>query len=172
MKDQEFLTQIHQLDGILNKVALRFVKNEQDALDLKQDTLFKAYKYRRSFKEGTNFNAWVTTIMRNCYINAFHKNKARKNIRNSAELNPEIHGNHLHQQNEGANRLRYNDVFCHLENLSEPFSTTFLMFVKGYSYQEIADLMDIPIGTLKSRIFTARVQLKRAIAQADAYHCP
>lgn len=163
MTDQEFLSKIQALDRLLNSIAFSLTKNREDAGDLKQDTILKAYTYRTQFKEGTNFRAWVTIIMRNTFINAYRKKQVRRQVNNTFELMPDVHGNLTPRHNDGDERLLHNDIARHIDGLSKLYAIPFIMYVQGYTYVEIANFLGLPLGTLKSRIFGARVRLKEPL---------
>jgi|AntRauTorckE5430_2_1112549.scaffolds.fasta_scaffold00412_13 RNA polymerase sigma-70 factor (ECF subfamily) len=169
MTDQEFLNRIQVLDRLLNAIAFNLTRNKEDAGDLMQDTLLRAFTFRASFKEGTNFRAWICTIMRNTFVNAYRKKLVRRKVHETAELIPDVHGSLLPWYNDGVEQLRYNDIARHLEGLSGIYAIPFMLFLQGYTYVEIADFLSLPLGTVKSRIFCARVRLKKII-EGEANH--
>ncbi len=80
MTTKEFTQQLNQLENLLFSFALRLTRNRHDAEDLMQETSLRAYHHREKFTMGTNFKSWVSTIMRNTYINRYRKMKSRKHV--------------------------------------------------------------------------------------------
>ncbi|WP_442591732.1 sigma-70 family RNA polymerase sigma factor [Pedobacter sp. AW31-3R] len=144
----------------LEKFAFKFTRDLEDANDLVQDTVIKAIRYHHLYKTGTNLRGWLFTIMRNTFINDY-----RKGVRKSAliDTSEELNSYQLHtsaMKNEGENKFILDDINKAMEKLQPEYSIPFLRYFEGYKYQEIADELQIPIGTVKTRIFMARQSLK------------
>lgn len=168
MTNQEFIQKTQELNNLLFAFALRLTRSRQDAEDLMQETAIKAYKYRHNFSEGTNFKSWISTIMRNTFINHYRKAKTRRHLNQPADAVTEnIEVNNV-VANSGEQNLRMQEMKRMLNSIGDIYSVPFLMFYKGYEYQEIADQLNIPIGTVKSRIFSARVKMKQMIGERRA----
>ena len=169
MTNQEFTTRTQELNNLLFAFALRLTRSRQDAEDLMQETQIKAYKYRNNFAEGTNFKSWISTIMRNTFINQYRKRKTRRHLN---QPTTEVTENIIHKNvvaNSGEQNLRMQELSGMLDSIGKLYAVPFMMFYRGFEYQEIAAKLNIPIGTVKSRIFTARVKLKQMIGnRADA----
>lgn len=138
--------------------ALSLTKNNSDAEDLYQDTVFLALKNRDKFSSGTNFLAWLKTIMRNTFINNYRKQK-----RFQAIVSKGVGGYFFGRkaaENTTETDMNIQEIEKLIEGIDERFKTPFLMYFTGYSYEEIADQLDLPMGTVKSRIFFARKHLK------------
>jgi RNA polymerase sigma-70 factor (ECF subfamily) len=159
MASIEFNTQIISHSKQLKYFALKLTSDNDDANDLLQETLLKSIKYSHKFVEATNLKAWLYTIMKNLFINDYRKAvKTRTVIDHSKDLNyinvaqgagprvPESHMNELEIHNA-------------IAKLDEEYKVPFQMYVDGYKYKEIAEHFDLPIGTIKSRIFLARKDL-------------
>ncbi|MEM6316954.1 MAG: sigma-70 family RNA polymerase sigma factor [Bacteroidota bacterium] len=162
MTTEEFNERYQPLKTLLYAFAVKLTKNRANADDLVQETLCRAYKNRDRFKAGTNFKAWITTIMRNSFINDFRKQKAR----NKVEAPIEDYSYFIENKSVGdnANSLIMMKELTNIINaLSDDFKIPFNMFTDGYHYHEIAASMGIPIGTVKSRIFFARKKLRSVI---------
>ncbi len=168
MTNQEFLQQINQLENLLFSFALRLTRNRQDAQDLVQETSMRAYHNRDKFTMGTNFKSWVSTIMRNTYINRYRKQKSRRHVNQPIENFSYALESSNAIPNKGEHDLRMEELKRILQGIGDLYSVPFLMFYRGYEYKEIANHLDIPIGTVKSRIFLARQRMKTAIG--DRYH--
>jgi len=148
---------------MLKNYAFKFTRDEEVANDLLQDTLEKALKYVAHFKEGTNINGWLFTIMRNIFINSYRANTRRNAIVTQEE---EISSTHLMQsaqRNEAEGKFAMADIQKALASLPECYSIPFLSYFEGYKYEEIAASLNIPIGTVKTRIHMARQLLQKRL---------
>lgn len=144
----------------LNYHALKFTKDGNDAQDLVQDTLVKALVNREKFKPGTNIKAWLYIIMRNTFIGNYHKKAHRKTILDTADEYSLIDLSDSVTENRGEGSFVMEDVIKSVESLNEMFKTPFLLYYRGFKYHEIADKLEVPIGTVKNRIHIARKRLK------------
>ena len=147
-------------DGLMS-FAISFTKDTDDAADLVQDTLVKALRCAHNFQEGTNLKAWLYTILRNTYINNYRR---RQRIQKIITVTDEISSDqlsHCATNNTAENTCTMDDINKALAKLQPCYSVPFLRFFEGYKYHEIADELDIPIGTVKTRIHLARGILKK-----------
>jgi len=144
----------------LNYHALKFTKDGNDAQDLVQDTLVKALVNREKFKPGTNIKAWLYIIMRNTFIGNYHKKAHRKTILDTTDEYSLIDLSDSVTENRGEGSFVMEDVIKSVESLNEMFKTPFLLYYRGFKYHEIADKLEVPIGTVKNRIHIARKRLK------------
>jgi len=163
MVNYEFESMVSRQASTLKVHALNFTRDEQDAEDLVQDTILKAITYHSKFQEGTNLKGWLYTIMKNTFINNY-----RKIIRTSGVVikSEEISSSNLmysSTENRGENSFVMDDIKEALSKLSEDYYVPFTMYFEGYKYQEIADYLCIPIGTVKTRIHMARIMLKKSL---------
>lgn len=165
MTDQLFLTEIDHLENLLFAYALRLTRNYEDARDLVQETTLRAYKNRHTFREGTNFKSWVTTIMRNTYINRYRKMQKRKDVNASVDNFLYAVENKAATANGGEARMHFQELKDKLALVKEIYRVPFLMFYRGYEYREISAHLNIPVGTVKSRIYLARKRLKQLIGE-------
>lgn len=163
MSNRQFTSEMDRLENILFSFALRLTRNYEDAQDLMQETAFRAYKHRDKFTLGTNFKSWVSTIMRNTYINRYRKEKNRKHVNEPIESFLFALENKSIVPNQGEMNVRMKELTRMLDNIGDIYSVPFLMFYRGYEYKEIAAHLNIPIGTVKSRIFLARKKLKEMV---------
>lgn len=162
MSTIDFQKKFDQLESLLFAFAMKLTRNKDRAKDLMQETAFRAFRHRTKFRQGTNFKAWVTTIMRNTFIN----NYRRKKTRNQVEAPIEDYTFAIESKtidNGAQKQLMYQELMGLLNKLSDLYKVPFLMHFKGYQYQEIAEQLDIPMGTVKSRIFFARRKMKEMI---------
>jgi RNA polymerase sigma factor (sigma-70 family) len=139
--------------------ALKLTHNTEDANDLIQDTLVKAIRNKNKFKEGTNIKAWLYIIMKNTFISNYHKNQKRSNIVDPIEdeytlVTPATIG-----YNDGASNVNTEEIYKAINNLDKCFREPFMMHFSGFKYEEIAEKLNIPMGTVKNRIHVARKTL-------------
>ena len=160
MNSIPFNNQICELRGSLQQFAINFTKNSEDASDLVQDTMIKAIRYSYLYKEGTNLKGWLFTILKNTFINDY-----RKAVRKQAvvETTDDLTSQHLQvsaSTNNSTNKFIREDINLALSSLQPEYSVPFLRYFEGYKYHEIAEEMNMPIGTVKTRIHIARKLLK------------
>lgn len=165
MTDQQFNKYINETQTVFLSVALKFTSDWQDAQDLIQETLMRVYRSRDSFEEGTNFKNWGLMIMRNAFINDYRKRKVRGNLMRPVELTGMTEKDEVSTYDSGEQRIFASEITSAIEGLNKLYSVPFSMFYQGYEYQEIAHQLSLPIGTVKSRIFTARHKLKEQLRQ-------
>jgi len=163
MSTLEFYNKLNEVTGPLNSFAFNLTKSTEDAQDLFQETAFRALTNKEKFRPGTNFKAWMFTIMKNIFINNYRKKVKANTIIDSTEnlfyLNS---GKNVIHNNAGSNMLM-GELKTMIDNLDESIRVPFMMHYRGFKYQEIADELELPLGTVKSRIFFARKALKAAI---------
>lgn len=154
--------------------ALRMTRSPADAEDLVQETMLKAYRSFDSFREGTNVRAWMYRILTNTFINNY---RAKKRRPTETELE-EVEQLYLYRRLSGDiesgtepsaeqklfETLTDEEVKDALESLPEPFRIAVLLAdVEGFSYAEIAEIMDVPVGTVMSRLHRGRRALQKAL---------
>ncbi|MDA9820379.1 RNA polymerase sigma factor [Salibacteraceae bacterium] len=151
----------------LEYFALSLTKNHEDAQDLLQETFLKAIRNRHRFLEQTNLKAWLYTIMKNTFINNYRR-KIRSNtiVDQSQELYLINSADKTGLQDPQAD-TNMKEMERAINALSEDIRNPFLMHFKGFKYKEIADDMNLPIGTVKSRIFSARQKLMQDLKDFD-----
>lgn len=165
MTNQQFMSEMDSLENILFSFALRLTRNYEDAKDLMQETTLRAYKHRDKFATGTNFKSWTSTIMRNTYINRYRKMKNRRHVNEPVENFLFAVENKAATANGGEANIHMQELQAKLRQINVIYSVPFLMFYRGYEYKEISEHLNIPIGTVKSRIFLARKKLKALIGE-------
>lgn len=159
MSTLEFNKQVLNFKSALGYFALSLTSNTEDAKDLLQDTIMKALVYKDKFTDATNLKAWLYTIMKNTFINNYRKAvKVNQVIDNTKDLYfmniPQNSG-----VSSPVSQISMKDINFAIESLNDDLRVPFKMFFEGYKYKEIADQFNLPIGTVKSRIFLARKQL-------------
>jgi len=164
MTNTEFTKSFNQIENLLYGFALKLTRNQEDAKDLIQETSWRAYKNIEKFRMGTYFKAWMTTIMRNTFINNYRKNKKRKTLEKPVDdFLFAVESNTISSGAESS--LMVEEVKSAITDMSDNYSVPFDMFCQGYQYMEIAEHLDIPIGTVKSRIHFARKKLRDTIEE-------
>lgn len=163
MSRLEFYSQFDQMTMHLQSFAYNLTKNVDDAKDLFQETAFRALSNREKFNPGTNFKAWLFTIMKNIFINNY-----RKKVKSYTIMDPTGNLYYLNSgkttiPNGAESNIMMEELSVIIEELDSNIKNPFLMHYYGYKYQEIADYLDLPLGTVKSRIFFARRELKKVI---------
>lgn len=165
MTAMQFQTLVASHIEYLRPYALHFTRFEDSADDLIQDTLMKAINYRDKFQEGSNLKAWLYTIMKNTFINNYRKaTKVNKVVIQTDEIYADslLHSS---TRNQAENKFIRADIEKALEKLADEYYRPFTMYFEGYKYHEIADYLEIPIGTVKTRIHIARKLLKKSLKQ-------
>lgn len=164
MKNTDFISNYTKLDGLLLGFAIRLTSNKVEAQELYQETLYKAFLNKEKYKDGTNFKSWITTIMRNTFINGYRKKQTRNRVEQPIENCIEV--NRLYTtENKAHSNIMMNEIWAAIKLLKKQYSDPFLLFYQGFHYNEISKVMNLPIGTVKSRIFTARKKLKGLISK-------
>lgn len=142
--------------------AYSLTNNEEEAMDLFQDTALKVLDSRDKYIDKSNFAGWVFTIMRNIFINNY-----RRSLRNKVVLEDDDNCYSLPYINNTTDNScdihTLNDINIVLKSFSKDYSVPLSMFIIGYKYVEIAECMNMPIGTVKSRIHIARCKLQKAL---------
>ncbi len=159
----EFNSRIMNEKSSLKNFALSLTRNTDDALDLLQDTYVKAITYREKFEDSTNIKAWLFTIMKNTFINAYRRNVKTKQLISKGD---DIALDRAFKQNSydhSESRLNAKEIIRHIESLGDEYKVPFTRYYNGYKYEEIAQEMKLPLGTVKSRIFIARKILMTAL---------
>ena len=163
MSTIEFDTKFDFLTSSLNSFAYNLTKNQEDAKDLYQETAFRAMTNREKFKPGTNFKAWTFTIMKNIFINNYRKKVKRNTIIDTTENQFFLNSGDRTVDNDAGRNILMQELGKMIESLDVSIKNPFLLHYQGFKYQEIADQLKLPLGTVKSRIFFARKALKAEI---------
>ena len=159
----EFNAEFDALTQVLERFAFKLTKNREDAKDLYQETAFRAMSNRDKFKPGTNLKAWLLTIMKNIFINNYRKKTKANTIVDSTDNLYYINSGSTVIRNEAHSNIMMDELEDMIVNLDDSLRIPFEMHYLGYKYQEIADKLRLPLGTVKSRIFFARKALKKMI---------
>ena len=160
MNKMDFTQGIIAMQGDLQRFALKLTANYDSANDLVQDCVLQALDNKEKFKHSTNLKGWLYTIMRNIFINNY-----RRALRETNLIDSDYSINKQGQiEEEDAARFEFaydlKQLHTIVNALPEDLKRPFLMFVSGFKYIEIADKLNLPIGTVKSRLFFVRKRLK------------
>ena len=165
------------VDSLYN-TAYRMARNPQDAEDLVQETYLKAYKYYDKFQEGTNFKAWLFKILKNTFINRYRKLQAQP-IQNAfsdiedafeSQVSQEV-GRIPSPEEEVLADVLDEHVQQALDELPEDYRMVILLAdIEGFAYKEIAAILEIPVGTVMSRLYRGRRLLEAAMLRYARDH--
>ncbi len=161
--DADYFTyDLIKLQEQLYYYALQLTEDREDALDLVQETSFKALKNRNRLHNNDHIRAWLYTILKNTYINYLRSSHFRQLIHDTDELY-----NHAIKSGEGSEgmpdeQLINKELHEIIRMLPGAYEKPIMLFLAGFSYKEIAQKMNIPIGTVKSRIHLGKKQIRKA----------
>lgn len=163
MGTSKFQSNLMNLQSNMLNFAYMLTSNRDDAYDLLQDTTLQVLDNESKYAENTNFKGWVFTIMRNIFIKNY-----RRTARAATMIDTTDNLYHINlSQDSGIespeDSYGASEIGAAIESFADEFRIPFSMHVAGYKYNEIAEQMNLPLGTVKSRIFFARQRLQRAL---------
>ncbi len=160
MTATDFQAQIVNLNDYINGFAMKYTRNRDNAMDLAQETILRAFLNHEKFRTNTNLKGWLKIMMRNIFINGVRKksnqmihcdsDSYRMQVGESDEFTP------IDQMMEG-------QIITEIQALNDDLRKPFEFHLEGYKYKEIAEQLEIPIGTVKSRVFQARKKLAKRV---------
>lgn len=159
-----FKTSVLEMQGNLFSFALKLTSNHDEARDLVQDTTLKALRSEEKFVENTNFKGWMLTIMRNIFINNYRKSARENTMVDSTEelFHLNVCQDSGFETPDGSYAV--NEISALIASFPKEYREPFSMHVAGYKYEEIAERLQTPLGTVKSRIFFTRKRLREILA--------
>ncbi|MBQ2396211.1 MAG: RNA polymerase sigma factor [Bacteroidales bacterium] len=163
MKNKKFENQLVESESVLENFAYSLTHNPDEAKDLVQETFLKALLHKKAYKEGTNLRAWLFTIMKNTFINNYRRNKKVQSVITKEDSTPWINNISCNVIYQADHNTKYTQIVMLINSLPEEQKIPFEMMNQGYKYWEIAEKFNIPIGTVKSRIFLARQKLNQLL---------
>ncbi|MBD5277636.1 MAG: RNA polymerase sigma factor [Bacteroides sp.] len=158
-----FRKNLLNLQSNLLSFAYQLTSDREAAADLLQDTTLKALDNEEKFTSDANFKGWVFTIMRNIFINNYRKTVRQATIVDTTEDLYHINTSQESSLETPEGSIAVKEITAVLNTFDEEFRVPFNMHVAGYKYSEIAEALDLPVGTVKSRIFFARKRLRAAL---------
>lgn len=164
MRSEKFQSNLMALQSNMLNFAYMLTSNRDDAYDLLQDTTLKALDNEDKYTDNTNFKGWVFTIMRNIFINNYRRTARAATVVDTTE---NLYHLNLSQDSgletpDGS--FQASEITDAIDEFPEEYRIPFSMHVAGYKYNEIAEHMHLPLGTVKSRIFFARKKLQARFA--------
>ncbi len=156
---------ITEIGYTMYPVAYKFCKDTDVAEDIVQDTILKALVNASRYKEGTNLKGWIYTIMRNIFINEYRRKKRYFYMESANDFDIHNEGVHI-SGNDGISDLGCQEIQRQLDSIELKHTKPFLMHFDGYKYEEIAEHLSLPIGTVKNRIHIARKELQSKMARS------
>jgi RNA polymerase sigma-70 factor (ECF subfamily) len=173
MAADPFETEALSFLDALYRTGLRMTRSEAEAEDLVQETYIRAFRFREQFTPGTNLKAWLFRILTNTFINQYRRKAARPETTELDDVEESILYRHMRDVSPGSSspdpeaelidNTLSSEVKEALEALPEKFRTTLLLDVEGFSYKEIAEMLDIPIGTVMSRLHRGRKFMQKRL---------
>jgi len=141
----------------LKPFAISLTRDHEEAKDLCQETLYKAFAYRVKYEQGTNIKAWLYTIMRNIFINQYRRDARKQLVMDTVKYSQ------MAYDNSSALNLTLREIEGAIHRLPSIFKTACLLYLEGYKYHEIAFALNEPLGTIKSRIHFAKKALQKKL---------
>ncbi|MDR2776327.1 MAG: RNA polymerase sigma factor [Tannerella sp.] len=167
MKTAQFQKKLLGMQENMMNFALSLTANRDDAKDLMQETSLKVLDNKEKFVDNRNFKGWVLTVMRNIFINQYHKIVRTQTIidQNIDLYTLDIINDSGFGSPDGS--LQLQEITDAIQSLHHDLKVPFSLYVSGYQYNEIAETLNLPIGTVKSRIFFARKELREKLKDYD-----
>ena len=159
----EFEQHIASLHDTLQLFTRRLTNDREESQDLVQETILKALTYRNKFRHNTNLKGWLYTIMRNTFINNYRKAQRLQMTSSDNDGIRQLNISDLHTFSMPDSTCEYKDMSNRINKMKKEYLVPFRMYTEGYKYREIADYLNIPIGTVKNRIFKARKEIQQEL---------
>lgn len=147
----------------LRPFAITLTRDNEAAQDLFQETMFRALSNEEKYNDGTNIKAWLYTIMRNIFINNYRRKAKQNTIFDSSPNEFLLNTAQAIAPNVAESNLKIKEIQAAIHELPDIFRNPFMLYFDGYKYNEIAHMLNEPLGTIKSRIHFARKLLKEKI---------
>ena len=154
------ISDIANLRPVMQQLSRRFTRNLEESSDLVQDTILKALLYSDKFRPNTNLQGWLFTIMRNTFINQYRKRQRNPTVHDPTRELYFLNVEDDHTFSSPERSYMWKNLWENIEELKEEFRLPFTLHTSGYKYHEIAETLNIPIGTVKNRIFQARKEIQ------------
>ncbi len=173
-KPNEFHELVEEHLSGMYGVALRYTRNPQMAQDLVQDTIVRALRFQDRFEMGTNFKAWIYTILTRTFIHKYRRSKREREILDGVSRGDVTARFHSEKSQAASStpeatylhNVLSDDVLHALDDLPEDFRTVVVLCdIEGLSYKDIAEVVDCPVGTVMSRLYRGRRLLEKKLRQ-------
>jgi RNA polymerase sigma factor (sigma-70 family) len=161
MNQIEFANQASKVVPELFQYALRYTNDREDAEDLLQDTMVRAMKYHNQFEAGSNLKGWLYTILKHTFINEYRRRSKIQALIIKTDILTAVNLSTGATYNTAEGGFIMKDIAKALKAIPELYSIPFISYFEGYKYQEIAESLNLPLGTVKTRIHEARNLLKK-----------
>lgn len=148
----------------LMSFAMKLTTNKEEAQDLLQDTTLKALDNESKYVDNVNLKGWLFTIMRNIFINNYRKSGRETTMSNTPDTVVATAMSAEMASDSPETSYTVSEISQVIAGFPEEYSKPFSMHVAGYKYEEIAQILDTPLGTIKSRIFATRKRLREILA--------
>lgn len=159
----DFNLMVARHDEFLRPYAQALTSDPDAARDLTQETMLRALLNRDKYRLGTNLKGWLYTIMRNTFINEYRRQRRMQRVGKPEVLDFLNTAQGRTSVNDGYHQLRYREILQAMDQMPSIFRLPFELHYTGYKYAEIARLLHEPLGTVKSRIHTARQSLSKRL---------
>jgi RNA polymerase sigma-70 factor (ECF subfamily) len=163
MASSDFNQLLIQNADFLKPFAAPLTKDQETAKDLLQETMYRALANQEKYSVGTNVKAWLYTIMRNIFINNYRRKSKQNTIFDNSSNDFLIDYQQKSISNDAESNIRIKEIQKAIFELPDIFKQPFMLYFEGFKYHEIADILQEPLGTIKSRIHFARKLLKAQI---------
>ncbi|HTF82167.1 MAG TPA: RNA polymerase sigma factor, partial [Cytophagales bacterium] len=147
----EFNNHLGQASKSLKPFAMRLTRNLDEANDLIQDTLMKAFMNKDKFANGTNLKAWLYTIMKNTFITNYQRMIRKNTFIDTTDNLYHINSSEYVAENKALSDFAQRDINNAITRLDEVYRIPFMMYFNGYKYEEISEKLQVPLGTIKNR---------------------
>ncbi len=168
MRNLDFENRLLGLQGNMLSFAYSLTSNREEANDLLQETTLKVLDNEGKFVENTNFKGWVLTIMRNIFINNYRKMVRDQTINDYTENSYLLETPRSSGFDTPESTFAIKEITKCINNFDDEYKIPFSMHIAGFKYNEIAEKMNLPIGTVKSRIFFARQRLQVTLKEYNS----
>lgn len=161
--DLTLKNELLSLQSNMFSFAYRLTANRDDAEDLSQETALKVLMNIDKYYSDVNFKGWVLTIMHNIFVNKYKRSLRNYTIVDQTECLYYLNAEQISRGCDSEQAYTVNEIYETIDKFPEVYKKPFEMFLSGYNYNEIAESIDVPLGTVKSRIFFIRKRLKESL---------
>ena len=164
MSSVEFQNLLNKYYTPLSYFALKLTSNEEDAKDLLQETMYKALRYKDRLFTHKSLKSWLYTIMKNTFINNYRRKKQQNTFVDETEGQFFLNSREAGKTTLTDANVDNQYIMDQIGTIEKHYTEAFFMHYEGYKYEEIAEHFNIPLGTVKSRIFLARKKMMEKLA--------